>query len=189
VPFYRSVDSLGVVGRVCRDQRQRTLDLREQRGYTSRIASFAASQITGDDITSIRIDDQVELAPSAVLGRLAHVPAMNLDAGTVHEDVNRSVMAGLMESDLAESLGTSRERCVVRNLQGQAVDLDQRLQAAFRLSPREMEHHAKRQRGLDRQVRVLALSTSSPTWGAAHLLMASSVNQKVKEPRLTSACS
>ena len=87
-------------------------DLLEQRGYTSRIASLAASQITGGDITSIRIDDKVELAPSAVLGRLAHVPAMNLDAGTVHEDVTRSVMAGPVERDLAESLGTSREGCL-----------------------------------------------------------------------------
>ena len=116
VSLYRSVDSLGVVGRVCRDPCQRALDLLEQRGYTSRIASLAASQITGGDITSIRIDDKVELAPSAVLGRLAHVPAMNLDAGTVHEDVNRLVMAGPVERDLAESLGTSREGCLVRNL-------------------------------------------------------------------------
>ena len=134
------------------------------RGYTSRIASLAASQITGGDITSIRIDDKVELAPSAVLGRLAHVPAMNLDAGTVHEDVNRSVMAGPVERDLAESLGTSREGCLVRNLQCQSVYLYQRQQAALGLSPREMKHHAKRQRGLDCQVRVLALSTSFPAW-------------------------
>ena len=164
VALYRSVDSLGVVGRVCRDPCQRALDLLEHRGYTSRIASLAASQITGGDITSIRIDDKVELAPSAVLGRLAHVPAMNLDAGTIHEDVNRSVMAGPVERDLAESLGTSREGCLVRNLQWQSVYLYQRLQAALGLSPREMKHHAKRQRGLDCQVRVLALSTSFPAW-------------------------
>ena len=121
VSLYRCVDALGVIGRVCRDPGQRALDLREQRGYTSRIASVAASQITGDDITSMRIDDKVELAPRAVLGRRAHVPAMNPDAGTVHEDVNRSVMAGRVERDLAESLGTSREGRVVRNLQGHSV--------------------------------------------------------------------
>ena len=170
VSLYRSVDSLGVIGRVCRDPCQLALDLLEQRGYTSRIASVAASQITGGDITSIRIDDKVELAPRAVLGRLAHVPAMNPDAGTVHEDVNRSVMAGRVERDLAESLGTSREGGVVRNIQGQSVYLYQRLQAALGLSPREMKYHAKRQRRLDCQVRVLALSTSVPAWWGGPLM-------------------
>ena len=121
VSLYRSVDALGLIGRVGRDPCQRALDLLEQRGYTSRIASVAAAQITGGDITSLRIDDKVELAPRAVLGRRAHVPAMNPDAGTVHEDVNRSVMAGRVERDLAESRGTSREGGGVRNLQGQAV--------------------------------------------------------------------
>jgi hypothetical protein len=116
VPFYRLVDSLGVVGRVCRGRCQRPFDLLEQCAYTSRIASFAASQITGDDIPSIRIDGKVELAPSAVLRRLAHVPAMDFDARTVDEDVNRSAMPGLVEGDLAESLGPARERRVVRNL-------------------------------------------------------------------------
>ena len=113
VSLYRRVDSLGVIGRVCRDPCQRALDLREQRGYTSRIASVAAAQITGGDITRLRIHDKVELAPRAVRGRRAQVPAMNPDAGTVHEDVHRSVLAGRVERDRAESLGPAREGALV----------------------------------------------------------------------------
>ena len=115
---------------------------------------------------------------------------MNPDAGTVHEDVNRSVMAGLVERDLAESpesLGTSREGCVVRNIQGHSVYLYQRLQAALGLSPREMKHHAKRQRRLDGQVRVLARSTSLPAWWGGPLTDGSVGEQKAKAPRVTSA--
>ena len=84
---------------------------RKRRSYPAELKAKVAVEALREeatmaelDITSIRIDDKVELAPSAVLGRLAHVPAMNLDAGTVHEDVNRSVMAGPVERDLAESL-------------------------------------------------------------------------------------
>ena len=79
VSLYRRVDVLGVIGRVCRDPCQRALDLREHRGYPSRIASVAAAQITGGDITRLRIHDKVELAPRAVRGRRAQVPAMNPD--------------------------------------------------------------------------------------------------------------
>ena len=134
--FDRRVDLLGVVGSVGSGRRQRALDLPEQGRNASRIAGFVAAKVTGNDISRVRIDDKVELAPSTVLRRFAHVPAMDFDAGTVHEDVNRSVMAGLVEHYLPESPGASREGCVVWNLQGQSLDLDKRLQAALGLSPR-----------------------------------------------------
>ena len=125
--FDRRVDLLCDVSSVGSGRRQRALDLLEQGRNASRISGFVAAKVAGNDISRVRIDDKMELTPGTVLGRLAHVPAVNLDASAIHENVNRSDMAGVVERYLFESLGTSREGCVVRNLQRQSVDLDQRL--------------------------------------------------------------
>ena len=148
---------------------RKIVDLFEKRRNTSCIAGSVAIKITGNDITSVRVNDKVKFAPGPVLGWFAHVAAVNLDAGTVHQDVNRAVIPRFVESDLAKLSASSRECCVVRNLQRQSVDINQRLQAALRLSPRQMKHHTKNKRRLDRQIGVLELSTRFPAWWGSPL--------------------
>ena len=78
-----------------------------RRRNTRRIAISVAALITGNHIARVRIDDKVELTPGAVLGRFAQVSAVHLDAGAVHEDMNRPVMAGLVERYLPQLPGAA----------------------------------------------------------------------------------
>jgi hypothetical protein len=77
--------------------------------------------------------------------------------------MDRSIRGEPAESNALELLKPPRQRGVIRNREIQLEQLDQRQEEALGLAKRKMEDHAKRQRGLDREVRIGALATGFAT--------------------------
>ena len=85
------VNSLGVVGTICRDGGHSSVVLPEQHGNLSAIMRSTAGQIRGDDLSSVRVNRKVQLPPCPFLRWLPQLADVNPEAGTVDEQVDRPI--------------------------------------------------------------------------------------------------
>ncbi len=79
------VDGPSVVRTVGGDGCDGRFDLLEQGGPLRTIMRPASSQIRRYDLTCVRIDSEVQLAPGPVLRRLLHMTDVNPEPGAVDE--------------------------------------------------------------------------------------------------------
>ena len=112
------VNTLGVVGTVCRDRGHSTVELLEQDGNPSAIMRSTIGQIRGDDLARVRVEREVQLPPDPVLRRLPQIAHVNPETCTVDEQVDRSIARDHTKRDLTERLdppGYSQKPSVCRS--------------------------------------------------------------------------
>ncbi len=100
----RLIDALSIVGTIRTEGRHSPIGLLEQGGNPSAVLGAATGQVGGDDLTGIRIDGQVQLPPSPLLGRLAEMTDVDSDARAVDEQMQRPVGRERVDLDLARPL-------------------------------------------------------------------------------------
>ncbi len=142
----------------------------------------ASGQFRGDDLTGVRIDSEVQLAPSPVPGWLLQLSHVNPEPRAVDEQMDGSIGGELPELEAAELLKPSGQGRVIRDRETQLEEPGQRPEEAFGLAEWKVEDHADRQRGLDGNVRVGALAAGLLA-GARQASSASSESQTVTSPR------
>ncbi len=84
---------------------------------------------------------------------------MNAEPRTVDEQMDRSIRGEPAKLNIPELLQAPRQRGVIRNREIQVEQLGKATEEALGLAKRKVEDHADRQRGLDRNVRVPALTS------------------------------
>jgi hypothetical protein len=157
------VNTLGIVGTICRDGSHSTVDLLEHDGNPSAIMRSATGQIRGNDLASVRVNRNVQLPPCPLLRWLPQIADVNPEARTVDEQVDRPMARDCAKWDLTERPEPPGQGRVVGNGDLHLKHVCQRSQEAFSLSERQVKDHADRQSRLDRNVRVDALTAGSTT--------------------------
>ena len=79
------VDTLGIVGTICRAGSYTTVDPLEQDGNPSAIMRWATGQIRGNDLASGHVNRKVQLTPSPFLRWLPQIADVNSEPSTVDE--------------------------------------------------------------------------------------------------------
>ena len=116
---------------------------------------------------AVIVHADVQLPPAAALVRLpvlARTPfagAVDLQPGRVDDQVDRAVVSSAQGGDQHVPVAPGQRR-VVRGVQVQAHQPEQRRDEALGLPKRQVEEHAQGQRRQDRQVRVALLPATTP---------------------------
>ena len=161
-PMGSFVNGPRVVCAVRRNGSNGVRDLLEQSRDRGAIMCPASRQILCDDLTCIGINRQVEFPPSPSLWRLSQGSHMNPEPRTIDEQMDRLTVPGRMKRDYAELLETSRQSRMVWNWQINSQHTGQGTKEPLGLSKRKVEDHPNRQRCLDGNVSICALTAGSP---------------------------
>jgi hypothetical protein len=109
------VNTLGIVGTICRDRGHSIVDLPEQGGDPSAIRRSATGQIRGDDLATGSVHSNVQLPPGPVLRWLPQIADVNPEAGTVDEQVDWLLARDRAKRELTERLEPPRQSRVIGN--------------------------------------------------------------------------
>ena len=157
------VNTLGIVGTICRDGGQLIVDLPEQGGNPSAIMRSTTGEIRGDDLASARVHRKVQLPPGPVFRWLPQIANVNPEAGAVDEQVDGPMACDRTKRELTKRLEPPRQGRVVGNGELHLKHLCQGTQESFGLSERKVKDHADRQRCLNRDLCVDALAAGLAT--------------------------
>lgn len=152
------VASAGVVGPVRRNGADLLAlrDLVEQGRQGGAVTLPARGELDGPDVGCGCIHGQMNLAPlaparGAVLAGLPFAIAKELDAGAVHQQVQRAVSPAIGDLD-GQCLLTTAEGGVIRHGPVQPCKLQKRPNHTDRLTQRQLEQNLDRKTQLDRHV-------------------------------------
>ncbi len=152
------VNTLGVVGAICRHGRHLIVDSPKQGGYPSRVTRSVTGQIRGHDLARARIHRKVQLSPGPLLGWSPQMTDMDPETGAVDEQADRALARDRRKVDYPQVLEPPGQRRMVGNGELQLEHVGQGTQEALSLSKRKVEDHANRQSCLNRGVRVGVLA-------------------------------
>ena len=132
-------------------------DLVQQAWQDGAVAFPAGGELNRADVGCGGVHGQMDLAPSAssldtMLAGLPLAVAEELDAGAIHQQVQRPVGTAIRDLHL-QGLLSAAQRRVVRNGPVQPRQLQQACDHPGGLPERQLEQHLDRQAELDRRVR------------------------------------
>ncbi len=138
--------------------------LAEQVGQDGRITDVAPGDLDSSDLQCLLVDPERDLAPdtplrATVLARMPFAFALDLDAGAVDQQVQRS--PGATVGDVhCQGFLAARQRAEVWHCPVQAGQAQQALDEPGRLPERHAEQHLHRQAHLDGGITVALLAAT-----------------------------
>ena len=166
-PSSRLVERHGVVGRVSGHAREVTGDVPDKRAAGRRVVGRRGGERLRHDHPGA-VDPKMQLLPAALpatamFGGSPFTLAKRRHARTVDHKMQRTGPGAVVEGTI-ELLTAPRECRMVRHLKGGLQYGEDRPQEALRLTQRQAEHEAERQRGFDCRVRELPRSARTTRW-------------------------
>jgi len=153
------VDRARIIGAVGHEDGHPNIDLDQETRNPCTVGSTAICQIGSKDLAGVRIDRQVEFPPDPPLWRPSKMADVDSQSRAVDEQMDRLICEESPEPVVVEFLEASGESRVIGDREAQPQEVGQRPEKPFGLPKREMEDYADRERSLDGQVRVCALTS------------------------------